>query len=130
MKAYLLQVLVVDDNYLGLDEVVRVFEEDTDYRDSIEPHVISTQSIEVEGDLVQTEDIARLFSAWQPIATAPKDGTVFLGYKLFLGGTDYPVPMKFLKEYSQFVNIADGYAIFVCDVSHWMPMPNPPQARC
>ena len=130
MKAYLLQVLVVDDNYLGLDEVVRVFEEDTDYRDSIEPHVISTQSIEVEGDLVQTEDIARLFSAWQPIATAPKDGTVFLGYKLFLGGDYYPVPMKFLKEYSQFVNIADGYAIFVCDVSHWMPMPNPPQARC
>ena len=130
MKAYLLQVLVVDDNYLGLDEVVRVFEEDTDYRDSIEPHVISTQSIEVEGDLVQTEDIARLFSAWQPIATAPKDGTVFLGYKLFLGGDYYSVPMKFLKEYSQFVNIADGYAIFVCDVSHWMPMPNPPQARC
>jgi hypothetical protein len=78
MKAHLLQVLVVDDNYIGLDEIVRVFEEDTDYRDSIKPCVISTQSIEVEGDLVQTEDTVKLFSTLRPMEDAPNGEFVLL----------------------------------------------------
>lgn len=139
MKAYLLQVLVIDHDALGVDEVERVLEDANYPNDCIAPSVIKSQSAEIgewddDNPLnhsdTQAAEVDRLFSDWQPIATAPKDGTVFLGYKLFLGGDYYPVPMKFLKEYSQFVNIADGYAIFVCDVSHWMPLPNPPLARC
>ena len=112
MKAYLLQVLVMDDNYLGLDEVVRVFEEDTDYRDSIEPHVISTQSIEVEGDLVQTEDIAKFFSDWQPIETAPQNTSILVWSAE--RGTELVSALFFRKPLP----------------THWIPLPNPPEARC
>jgi hypothetical protein len=139
MKVHLLQVLVVDHDHLGVDEVERVLEDANYPNHCIAPNVIKSQSTDF-GDWdddnplnhndTQAAEVDRLFSAWQPMITAPKDSTVFLGYKLFLGGNYYPVPMQFLKEYDQFVNIADGYAVFVCDVSHWMPLPNPPTARC
>jgi hypothetical protein len=139
MKVHYLHIIVIDHDALGADEVERVLEDANYPNDCIAPNVIKSQTAEV-GDWdddnplnhsdTQAAEVARLFSAWQPIETAPKDGTVFLGYKLFLGGSYYPVPMQFLKEYDQFVNIADGYAVFVCDVSHWMPLLNPPQARC
>jgi hypothetical protein len=74
---------------------------------------------------------------WQPIETAPKDGTKILGYgqwageingivqeprvyivQFLKGGTDYP-------GFEWAVDGTDAYAAW-CKPSHWQPLPPPP----
>ena len=58
---------------------------------------------------------------WQPIETAPKDGTEVL---VFSSGK------MFMSFYSHDVGswCIDGrYDDFVEDVTHWMPLPQPPK---
>lgn len=79
IKAHLLQVIVIDDIGIGLDEIVRTIE-DTDYSDFLYPHVIQTQSADVENFTAsdgyklteeRQQEIANLFSSWQPIPNPP-----------------------------------------------------------
>lgn len=93
MKAHLLQVLVVDDNYIGLDEIIRVFEQDTDYRDLINPCVITSQSVEIENDSLlthndtQAAEVDRLFrQTLRPMKDAPIDRRE---YVLLFGESGY-----------------------------------------
>lgn len=63
---------------------------------------------------------------WQPIETAPKDGTSILLY------TAYGVVEGFWgwSEWQQTV-ICSNYDMsstcFECQPTHWMPLPNPPE---
>ena len=62
---------------------------------------------------------------WQPIETAPKDGTKFMAYhplKIFGGGHSIQV-MKWLK--GQLVYTLDHDSPTVLP-THWMPLPEPP----
>lgn len=73
---------------------------------------------------------------WQPIETAPKDGTAFLGY---LPADRFPaVCLWQAYEPADAAEIgADGYWAFGEDligdveghaeVTHWMPLPPPPE---
>jgi hypothetical protein len=77
-------------------------------------------------------------SAWQPIETAPKDGTKFWG----LNGED-AIAMFWHPGFGEFVSgfhrmtMAAGYTIDgqpfkdhspeVHSPSHWMPLPEPPE---
>jgi hypothetical protein len=59
---------------------------------------------------------------WQPIETAPKDGTPILGFmpKYFRGKGGQSVILWLDMEWSDMG--AHG-----CDPSHWMPLPRPPE---
>jgi len=63
---------------------------------------------------------------WQPIETAPKDGTHFLG---FVEWGEAILECQFVCYYSA----AKGRFAIVCapdveiHVSHWMPLPEPPK---
>jgi hypothetical protein len=62
-------------------------------------------------------------SEWQPIETAPKDGTELLLYGPFVptGGT--------YMDIGRWTDYADGFWDWSADDSqptHWMPLPSPP----
>ena len=64
---------------------------------------------------------------WQPIETAPKDGTAFLAVKTY----DYMSPAMVVMHYSKFD--LDQEVLLVSwdhddgfEPSHWMPLPDPP----
>jgi hypothetical protein len=70
---------------------------------------------------------------WQPIETAPKDGSVILLWRY------YPIAGKWVDgaEYEcEFVALGSAYCQFEKNgaygedaaVSHWMPLPPPPEA--
>jgi hypothetical protein len=114
MKVHLLQVLVIDHDALGVDEVERVLEDANYPNDCIAPNVIKSQTAEVGDNPLnhsntQAAEIERLFSAWQPIETAPRN-------KRILVCTDEHV----------WVNKLDRQ-IFESELLGWMPLPNPPQ---
>lgn len=118
MKVHLLQVLVIDHDHLGVDEVERVLEDANYPNDCISPSVVKSQSAEIcdwddDNPLnhsdTQAAEIDRLFSPWQPMSTAPRD-------KRILVCTDANVWVNKLNN-----------QIFERELLGWMPLPNPPQ---
>lgn len=152
MKAHLLQVLVIDHDHLGVDEVERVLE-DTNYPNNcIIPHVIKSQSVEIgdwdDNNLLnysdtQAAEVDRLFSAWQPIETAPKDGThILLFYQGNVYSSWYEKSEEFTfvdkqgKKHTNYsywhIDSLDNNCWYdiedeVPESCYWMPLPNPPQ---
>ena len=65
---------------------------------------------------------------WQPIETAPKDGTVVL-----LAGCRKPVAAAWLEDEIDWWHVDDNkrgpFALRGPGPTHWMPMPPPPQAK-
>lgn len=58
---------------------------------------------------------------WQPIETAPKDGTPILGWPGTMNGYPYVV------QYSHGLwREADGELYHLYEPTHWMPLPEPP----
>jgi hypothetical protein len=66
-----------------------------------------------------------MFPKWQPIETAPKDGTVILGWYL---GASFVVEMSFTPEENKFWAGIDDKYIYLdsSNFSHWMPLPPDP----
>ena len=60
---------------------------------------------------------------WQPIETAPKDGTFLL---LALDDGDFPIVGGFDTEGGKFSCARYGDA-FYPQPTHWMPLPSPPK---
>ncbi len=65
---------------------------------------------------------------WQPIETAPKDGTRILGYGLLgfeqkpgIGTVSYAD-----KQFSCEPNEATEYDMEACNLTHWQPLPTAP----
>ena len=62
-------------------------------------------------------------SKWQPIETAPKDGTRFLVY--WLGRVDIA---RWNIEYKDWQMSPNEDFLFGDDkITHWIPLPEPPQ---
>jgi hypothetical protein len=66
---------------------------------------------------------------WQPIATAPLDGTRILAYGVIgleskpgIGTVSYGWPGEWRCEPTE----ATEYSPEPCTVTHWMPLPEPP----
>lgn len=78
-------------------------------------------------------ELRRLRSAgdWQPIETAPKDGTLFLGLvdrevRFVSWGKTSHVPIYGFCVRDQGPEQSD-----ICDATHWMPLPSaPPSNHC
>ena len=72
---------------------------------------------------------------WQPIETAPKDGTEFQAWIVRDGGIGFWAPECCFNEHGQFgvwgrVDYdEDGwdYGLTHLTPTHWMPRPNPPE---
>lgn len=58
---------------------------------------------------------------WQPIATAPKDGTVILGAHLWPSGNADIYTCKFVDEWTD--DMGDAVEL---PPTHWLPLPPPP----
>jgi hypothetical protein len=60
-------------------------------------------------------------SEWQPIETAPKDGSIII----------VAAPAVGAAMWSHFMGGGNGYWAWFsggrCDPSHWMPLPSPPE---
>ena len=121
MKAHLLQVLIIDHDHLGVDEVERVLEDANYPNRCIAPSVVKSQSAEI-GDWdddnplnhndTQTAEVDRLFSPWLLMNTAPRNKCILICF----AGDDIVIDKIYEGDY-QTLNTARG----------WMPLPNPPQ---
>lgn len=70
-------------------------------------------------------------SEWQPIETAPKDETRILAFGLLGLESEKGIgTVKWDKGYHNFVcdpHEASEYGPERCDLTHWMPLPKPPE---
>lgn len=67
----------------------------------------------------------RLAITWQPIETAPKDGTPILAYETDWG---YPISIRWHQPWQSWV--LNGVLLKLGDwgePTHWMPLPAPPR---
>ena len=79
---------------------------------------------------------------WQPIETAPKDGTPILAFRpkeLSKGFSGLTVNLRFVGEviweeldlYSDLRGWPSGWYTYedrlMCNITHWMPLPEPPK---
>lgn len=61
-------------------------------------------------------------SDWQPIETAPKDGTLIIGC---LAPWDY-VNVVYYTKVDGTLNWFNPCDEVICNPTHWMPLPEPP----
>ena len=61
-------------------------------------------------------------SEWQPIETAPKDGTMILAF-----GKQEIYLIFWVKGY--WINREYDYLVPNDTYTHWMPLPNPPEMK-
>ena len=88
-------------------------------------HMQSNQGLVAFAEALVTE-IANE-TAWQPIETAPKDGTVFLGYKLGQFRECYKVPRDDCDMWC-FGGVSGADDPFPnIKPTHWMPLQTPPK---
>ena len=79
---------------------------------------LQDENNELRAQLAKAEQ--RVSEAWQPIETAPKDGTWFFGWRQY---ATRPRIIKFDSDYGEFID-EDG--IHVYEVINWMPLPKAP----
>lgn len=77
-----------------------------------------------------------MISAWQPIETAPRDGTHILGYIYdepdviwFETSKNWPTDPVGINAWTNGVVSNGGYdcGYNIIEPTHWMPLPEPPQ---
>ena len=76
-----------------------------------------------------------MMTEWQPIETAPKDGTPIVIWTSYRTGCNEPRVVIFHNEYSNMGQPASerltwqdcGGLMYGIHASHWMPLPAPPQ---
>lgn len=70
--------------------------------------------------------------SWQPIETAPKDGTVILGWRYYAvamkwtGHHGYPWEAIHLDGVCELMG--NGFVSDDNALTHWMPLPDPPRS--
>ena len=79
-----------------------------------------------ETELLAANAALKAENEWQPIETAPKDGTVFLGYKLGQFRECYKVPRDDCDMWC-FGGTSGADDLFPnIKPTHWKPLPKPP----
>jgi len=72
---------------------------------------------------------------WQPIETAPKDGTSVLLYGIWSGevhghDNEYSILQASFSFKYWLVEGGEYYCAYVLNPTHWMPLPAPPKKEC
>ncbi len=63
-----------------------------------------------------------MFSEWQPIGTAPKDGTKILIFEAYVGTAGIMRVSRWRDD-----TIPSGWMGAENTPSHWLPLPDPPE---
>ena len=89
------------------------------------PHLVRASLLEAENARLKAE-VKRLRSQfanseWQPIKTAPKDGTAVLIYCQVSGAMESHWDCEWLDRHNDCCDIYE--------VTHWTQLPNPPPAK-
>lgn len=101
------------------------------YLKEVEPKTIVAMLDHIDA---QAAEIAALRQPWQPIETAPKDGTEFDGWAgervtgVFWGKPDDEPPNARGWVKAHYVTGYGWDVMRVNNLSHWMPLPAPPAA--
>ena len=74
--------------------------------------------------LMSTPQTPAPFGVWQPIETAPRDGTHILAHN---GNTYYPPVVVHWFESGWFLSTCPTDIENECDPVRWMPLPTPPE---
>ena len=86
-NVYKIELFVIDHDIIGVDEIKEILENTRYPNRCISPHVTNIEGKDIgEWDdsnplnytTTQKQELANLFSQWQPITTAPRDGTEIL----------------------------------------------------
>ena len=64
-------------------------------------------------------------SEWQPIETAPKDGSEILAFAR--GNRDFYGVAQWAEAQAAFNSVAGWFWTFAIRPTHWMPLPEPPK---
>ena len=136
MKAHLLQVLVIDHDHLGVDEVERTLEDANYPNDCIMPNVISCQSANI-GDWhdkhplnivdKQEKEVERLFGQTiRPMKDAPQDRFILLFGESGYGST--PLRCEVCQFYSDWGGWRTYAGDYFGDTGNpepvgWLPLP-------
>lgn len=143
MKAYKIELLVLDFDQLGRDEIKSVLENGSYPNDCISPSAMHITEVDIgpwsddsplNSGKTRAAEYARIFPAealpaaangWLPIETAPKDGTKILIL------TDDGIIESFWRGsvWEQSIVYADYGAHTEIDSAqtHWQPLPSVPQ---
>lgn len=76
-------------------------------------------------------------SEWQPIETAPKDGTAILAYNPMIGAYSTAYTTRFVPDkpygggfpcgyWPNGTPGSDNFGRWDCQPTHWLPLPPPP----
>lgn len=138
MKAYKIELLVIDFDQLGSDEIKSILENSNYPNDCISPSAMRITEAEIgpwsddnplNSGKTRAAEYARIFpdqasaaaNGWMPIETAPKDGTRFIGFHD--GGIGF---WRWQEKESYPTGWRDDF-IYVYPIgkgpTHWQPIP-------
>ena len=78
-------------------------------------------------DLASRIDAHLAGGGWMPIETAPKDGTIFLGYQNGKYGEAYFVPRDDCEMWHFRGSTGAAHYFPECKPTHWQPLPSLPK---
>lgn len=70
-------------------------------------------------------------SEWQPIETAPRDGTAILvtdGQTQRVAWTQHPAEHGNVAAWTYYITRSGAYVV-IMNPTHWMPLPSPPEVE-
>jgi len=125
-NVYKIELFVVDHDDIGADDIKETLENTRYPNRCISPHVINIEGRDI-GDwddsnplnytTTQKQELARLFSQWQPITTAPRDGTRIL---LFYGDANAVFTAWYDKQYDySYTGIIDSIPQEISMYKYW-----------
>lgn len=147
MKAYKIELLVLDFDQLGGDEIKSVFENSRYPNDCISPSAMRITEADIgpwsddnplNSGKTRAAEYARIFPSeasssmannWLPIEAAPKDGQYVLtcGRKYQSEHEGFWYESAFYRASSGLFDYLDSGDVEHYQPTHWMPSPQPPQ---
>lgn len=142
MKAYKIELLVLDFDQLGSDEIKSILENSRYPNDCISPSAMRIMEADIgpwqDGSPLnkastRAAEYARIFPAealpavangWMPIEIAPKNGSVVLTARQVMHGRGYAIEGMTKNSSGWWVTV-DGDR--PSQPTHWMPLPAAPQ---
>jgi hypothetical protein len=98
-------------------------------RDKVDPDAEHVLSVSISQALLSAYERGKAEREWQPIETAPNDGTLFLAAR----DDEWVTMVRWLVDEEAFYEVnndpSDSWGFGPALPTHWMPLPAPPAIR-